>query len=79
MNAAQLPHEHILDVSEGDGEINTLATASEGHMCNRAADLLKNVFIIKKVRLKGLDAVVEIAQRLKFLLPLFSGTLGTDA
>ena len=55
-------------------------TANKGKICNRGADLLENGFIIKKApSLKGLDAMVEVAQRLTFLVPSISGTLGTDA
>ena len=72
-------HEHMINVFEDVGEITTLMTANKGIICDKATDLLKNGFIIKKdPSLKGLDAVVEAAQRLKFLAPTFSGTLGTD-
>ena len=51
---------------------------AHGNICNRAADLLKKWHHHQRT-LQGLDAVVEVAQRLMFVVTIFSGTLGTDA
>ena len=76
MNVTQLSQKHMINVFEDDGEIKTLMTTTVGQI----ADLLKNDFIIKEVPShKGVDAVVEVVQRLKFMVPIVSGPLGRHA